>query len=77
MALLTEERLPHRPLVEIILLPSYDMVCHATMPVRIENLEEMSEEEFERLRRARSGRAVDPTVEELLVDVREGVCNAL
>ena len=42
------------------------------MPVRIERLEEMSEEEFDRVRRARSGRAADPVMEELLDRLEAG-----
>ena len=42
------------------------------MPVRIERLEEMSEEEFDRLRRVRSGRGADPAMEELLDRLEAG-----
>ena len=42
------------------------------MPVRIERLEEMSEEEFDRLRRRWSGRAADPGMEELLDRLEAG-----
>ncbi len=42
------------------------------MPVRIERLEEMSEEEFDRLRRSRSGRAADPMMEEMLDRLEAG-----
>ncbi len=42
------------------------------MPVRIDRLEEMSEEEFDRLRRARPGRVTDPIMEELLDRLEAG-----
>ncbi len=42
------------------------------MPVKIDNLEEMSEEEFNSLRRERTRRALDPGMEELLTRLAAG-----